>query len=483
MTTPAAPVKLFDASDPAFQTLDARAAASLLAVAGDIAVLVDPGGIVRDVSMGPTDVAGDLSREWVGRAWQDTATGETKLKIDTLLREVAAKGVSKRRQVNHTTSSGADLPIAYTAVRVGEDGSVVAVGRDMRHLSSLQQRLVEAQQAMERDYWRLRHVETRYRLLFQLASDGILVIDASTMKVLDANTAAGQVFGDVSDRLIGRTFPFGVDVKSARTLEELVTAARGAGRAGDVTISLVDSDRDWHVSASCFRQESATLLLVRLSPADSGESVQADASTQGRIRTLIERSPDAFVVTDLDGHIMEANRSFLDVAELASLEQARGALLSTFIGRPGADFPVFVSMLKKHGAVRLVATAARGSHGAQTEVEVSAVWVPDAEEPCIGFTMRDIGRRLASGPQGARDLTRAVEELTSLVGRVTLKDLVRDTVDLVERHFIEAALELTNDNRTSAAEVLGVSRQSLYVKLRRHRLVAPAAERDGEAAD
>lgn len=44
-----------------------------------------------------------------------------------------------------------------------------------------------------------------------------------------------------------------------------------------------------------------------------------------------------------------------------------------------------------------------------------------------------------------------------MVGRVSLRDLVRDTVDLVERHFIEAALELTNDNRTSAAEVLGVS--------------------------
>jgi transcriptional regulator PpsR len=129
-------------------------------------------------------------------------------------------------------------------------------------------------------------------------------------------------------------------------------------------------------------------------------------------------------------------------------------------------------MLKKNGVVRLMATSARGLHGQQSEVEVSAVWAPQSEEPCIGFTIRDIGRRLAASPQGARDLTRAVEELTTLVGRVSLRDLVRDTVDLVERHFIEAALELTNDNRTSAAEVLGVSRQSLYVKLRRHRLAA-----------
>jgi hypothetical protein len=39
----------------------------------------------------------------------------------------------------------------------------------------------------------MRHVETRYRLLFQLSSDGILVVDATTHKVLDANSAAGQI--------------------------------------------------------------------------------------------------------------------------------------------------------------------------------------------------------------------------------------------------------------------------------------------------
>jgi transcriptional regulator PpsR len=223
------------------------------------------------------------------------------------------------------------------------------------------------------------------------------------------------------------------------------------------------------------------LLLVRFSAVDAANlSVDGDASSPARVLDLLERSPDGFVVTDLDGHILTANRAFVDIAELASLEQIRGTLISNYIGRPGADFPVFLSMLKKNGAVRLIGTSARGSHGNQTEVEVSAVWVPDGEEPCIGFTLRDIGRRLAVGPQGARDLTRAVEELTSLVGRVSLRDLVRDTIDLVERHFIEAALELTNDNRTSAAEVLGVSRQSLYVKLRRHRLASPTGDRDDQ---
>jgi DNA-binding NtrC family response regulator len=41
---------------------------------------------------------------------------------------------------------------------------------------------------------------------------------------------------------------------------------------------------------------------------------------------------------------------------------------------------------------------------------------------------------------------------------------------MIERLCIEAALELTRDNRASAAEMLGLSRQSLYSKLRRYGL-------------
>ena len=51
-----------------------------------------------------------------------------------------------------------------------------------------------------------------------------------------------------------------------------------------------------------------------------------------------------------------------------------------------------------------------------------------------------------------------------------LKNLVRETTDLIERLCIEAALELTHDNRASAAEMLGLSRQGLYTKLRRYGL-------------
>ena len=49
-----------------------------------------------------------------------------------------------------------------------------------------------------------------------------------------------------------------------------------------------------------------------------------------------------------------------------------------------------------------------------------------------------------------------------------LKDLVRETTDIIERLCIEAALQLNDNNRASSADMLGLSRQSLYVKLHRH---------------
>ena len=65
---------------------------------------------------------------------------------------------------------------------------------------------------------------------------------------------------------------------------------------------------------------------------------------------------------------------------------------------------------------------------------------------------------------------RSVEQLTELVGRASLKEIVRESTDLIERLCIEAALAYTSDNRASAAEILGLSRQSLYSKLHRYGL-------------
>lgn len=75
---------------------------------------------------------------------------------------------------------------------------------------------------------------------------------------------------------------------------------------------------------------------------------------------------------------------------------------------------------------------------------------------------------------------RATGHLAALVGSVPLKELVRDTTDLIEKDCIATALQLTGNNRSLAAQVLGLSRQSLYIKMRRHGLIDENLEPDSK---
>jgi transcriptional regulator PpsR len=464
-------VKQFGAPGKSLGTLDAEAAATVIAAASDVALILDREGVIRDLAFGSEDLSREDYGQWLGKRWLDTVTVESRPKVEALLRDAADKVPPRWRQVNHPSARGADVPVVYSAIQVGRDGRIVAVGRDLRSISALQQRLVEAQQSMERDYWRLRHVETRYRLLFQMATEAVLIVDATTQKVLEANPAAVSLLGAAERRMVGKSILEGFDGPSAAAIDELLAGVRIAGRADEVRARLASSHREFLVSASLFRHESASLFLVRFAPLPSEAATDgAMQAKSGWLAQAAESAPDAVVVTEADGRILACNAAFVELAQLATEEQARGESLERWLGRPGVDLNVLLANLREHSSLRLFATTLRGESGAIAEIEISAATLPGSAPPRIGFTIRNVGRRLQADARAGRELPRSVEQLTELVGRVPLKELVREATDLIERLCIEAALELTRDNRASAAEMLGLSRQSLYVKLRRYGL-------------
>jgi transcriptional regulator PpsR len=390
--------------------------------------------------------------------------------VAALMKEAASKTAQKWRHINHPSPQGADVPLLYSAIRVGKDGSMVALGRDLSAVATLQQRLIDAQQSMERDYLRLRHMETRYRHLFESSAEAVLVVDAASHKIMEANPAAGQLFGLTAKQVVGRTLPEFFDVAGARSVLALLGGVRAAARAQDVWARLDDGERELSVSASLFRQEGGALFLVRLSNTEVGSHAPSP-DVASALRRVVEHMPDGFVVTDADGRVLTANAAFVEMTQLAAAEQVSGQSLDRWLGRAGVDLSVLIANLRQHGSVRLFATTLRSQYGSTIEVEISATSVPDGERSCLGFTVRDVGRRLAeAAPRQKRELPRSVAQLTELVGRMPLKDIVGETTDMIEQLCIEAALELTRNNRASASEMLGLSRQSLYVKLRRYGL-------------
>lgn len=450
--------------------LAAAQTAEVVAVASDVAMVLDRHGVIKDISVSSGDLARKGFSEWLDRPWIDTVTPESRHKVSEMLRDASGGVLSRWREINHPSESGDNLPVRYFAIDTGDDGRVIVIGRDLQSSAALQQRLLQVQQSVERDYLQLRQAEARYRLLFQSASEAVLILDAGTRKVREANPAAARLTGLADTTISGQGFAALLDPHSVDAALEFLNTTPAAVSAASVPVRLV-SGLDCTLAASIFRQDKTSCLLVRLTPVNS---VPVAGDPAARLAAVLDRISDAFVVTDTEMNILAVNPAFLDLTHLSSRDEALSGTLERYLGRPQIDLKIMVSQLRQHGSLRNFSTVVRGVYGESEEVEVSAVSVPDGDQTCYGFSIRGVARRFAtplpSTSIGVGAEPRSVEQLTKLIGRLPMKDIVRESTDLIERLCIEAALTLTSDNRASAADVLGLSRQSLYSKLRRYGL-------------
>lgn len=457
-------VSTFETPKQSLSGLGPDALSTLLSAVADLVLVLDAGGVIRDVSSAsPVLTSGGGLRHWVGKRWADLVTIECRAKIDRMLDDAADDARVVWRQINIPSDDGADFALSFCAIGVGPKGRVIALGRDLRAQAELQQQLVDAQQALERDYLRLRHLESRYRTLFDLTGESVLVVDGKTLKVIESNPAASIAFGGNTSKLVGRSILDCIDASSRSAVVKLLDAVHASGKPDQLPIRL--GKQRVMLSVSMMHEEHGELLLLRVASVSAAQDVISDTRADMVLRVL-EQTPDAFVVTDNDGDIVAANRAFAELVQLPRADLALGESLDRWLGRAGVDLNVLLANLRQRGNVRLFATTMRNENGIAIPVEISAVSVPQGEMPGLGFTIRDIGRRLNAADSGRNDLPRSAEQLTELVGRVPLREIVGETTDLIEKLCIEAALQLTQDNRATAAEVLGLSRQSLYVKLR-----------------
>ncbi len=460
--------------------LETDATARILASANDVTIVIDREGVIRDIAVGSSDLGDDPFASWIDRPFIDTVSPESRSKVQEMLQDVASRGTPRWRQVNHPAPKG-QVPVRYLAMEAGSDGRVIAVGREMRAALQVQQRLIQLQQSMERDYVRLRETEQRYRLLFEQSSEAVLVVDGQSRRITEANPAAVALLGPSlagtgAATLGGQPLPglFASDDRDS-LLQHLGALLSGVQTSGARAFHLADGN-PVSLAATLFRQQRTTLLLVRLQSTEQAEIETARPDVP--LEAVLDRIPDAFVLVDRAGIIRAVNAAFLDLTGLPRAEQVVAEPFSRFLARPDIDFDLMLGQLRTDGMLRNFETRLRTRHGELEDVEVSAVSVERGGDLHHGFVIRSIARRIGRAEEDGAGTPRSVEQLTELVGRVALKDIVRESTDLIERLCIEAALRYTSNNRASAAEILGLSRQSLYSKLHRHGLASPGIDAD-----
>ncbi|WP_425040019.1 transcriptional regulator PpsR [Primorskyibacter sp. S187A] len=444
---------------------------SILSVASDIALVVSKDGIIHSVLINANDTSyGNLSH-WEGRSIEEFLTSDSYHKWQRAVDAFISGYQPRPVEINHTDNANWEFPIRYTFHQVGSEDTILMLGRDLRPIAETQQQLVQAQMALERGYEARREFDSRYRMLLASTREPIVFVSTGSGRVIDLNEPAASLLGGNRDALTGVTFANEFkDKRGSEFIDSLVHLAV-SDSGSEMSTTTRQSKRLVRIEPVVFRAAGDRVLLCRIEPAESQSGSTGD-HLMLNLSALYQKGADAMLFTDGNGTIEAANDAFLDLADAAHLSDVRGRPLSDFLARGQVDLAVLLDNAKREGQMRMYATKLTNDFGAVTPIEAAATWLSDRSPPQVAFVIRDTGRAEAMRRSSGSIDDPAQSNVVDLVGTSSLKEIVAETTDVVEKMCIEAAVELTNNNRVAAAEMLGLSRQSLYVKLRKYGLLA-----------
>lgn len=460
--------RIFNRSTRLFEQTGPQASAFLASVGADVTLLLSADGDIVDVAYRDPSLERYGIDGWVGRAFRDTVTIECVEKIDALFEENAKTGTTRRRQVNHPVSGQADLPVDYTLLSVDGMPWRLALGEDMRKLSELQQQLVRTQAELEAEYRKIRDAEGRYRTIFHKTAQAIIIVDGDNHAVIDINLTGANLLQQPAARIIEKPVLQLVEREDRAKLADALSAARHGGTRKSVALRAAGHPDPLLGVIEPYRESGRGNLMLTL-VADAASAAQ---SANGHADpALLDSFPEALVVIDRKGMISIANDPFLDLIHVLNKSMVVERNLNTWLGASSVDLQVLLSRVREEGQVRQFSTVIRDELGTTRTVAVSAARMSgDADNQRIGVFITEATRRDSQFAVPTPGAESGSSDFAELVGRVPLKDLIREAVDVIEKMCIEAALRQTDNNRASAADMLGLSRQSLYIKLRRHGL-------------
>jgi PAS domain S-box-containing protein len=274
-----------------------------------------------------------------------------------------------------------DVEVRYVPITHRGEPHVLAVARD----------ITERRRSEER----LRASEARYKLLFEMESDAIVLVDAATLRIVDANRAAVELYGYSREELLSM---------SAQNLsDEPILTARSINESqGFLTIPLRRHRRKngeiFTVEITANRLELGGRRIVLAAIRDISERrVREEAlkRSEERLRATVEAAFDCVVAMDAQGRILDFN---------AAAERCFGYPRNTVVGKPLGDTLIperhraaHEAGLKRYlaggpGAYigRRVETTALRADGSEFPIELTISAVPSAEGSIfIGF-LRDL---------------------------------------------------------------------------------------------
>ncbi|MFX0079952.1 MAG: PAS domain S-box protein, partial [Candidatus Hermodarchaeota archaeon] len=299
---------------------------------------------------------------------------------------------------------GKTVPSHYSFKAIRKDSSerwleMYVIVTEYNGKPAVQATFIDITERQEADI-KLQESEARYRGLFDELPVGLYRTSIDG-QIIDANPALIKLLGarDIEELLALNASDFYVDRDEREHYEEIL-GQEGIVTGHDVQFKRLDGEMIWvHDTFRAIRDEDGAVQYYEGSLEDITDQKRAALAlkeSEEKYRTLVETSPDAITVTDLEGNVIMVNRQAL---QLYGVEDEKDLIgVSAFELIDPEDVPIAMENLQK-----TIQTGTSGTmeytllrrDGTTYPAELNAAVLKDAEGNPTAFigVIRDISDR------------------------------------------------------------------------------------------
>ncbi|MDO8988644.1 MAG: diguanylate cyclase [Sideroxyarcus sp.] len=288
----------------------------------------------------------------------------TEFRPDIVLADYNLPSYNGRVALDYVQQNHPDLPVIMVTGAIGEERAVELLRAGARdyilkdrpaRLPAATLRVINEQKefiARRESEKRLREAESKYKMLFEAANDGIELLDAAGF--VDCNEKAASMYGLEKASVIGRSHAdfapelqhdgrLSVDVAA----EKMQAAMNGESQHYEWLARRADGtlfDVDIGLNRMEFGGAIYVLAIVR-DITGRKRVEEALRASESRFRLLVENAPMCIHEIDMDGRISSMNKAGLDMMGVAQESEVQGYTYLDLVG--AADRERIADLLAK----------------------------------------------------------------------------------------------------------------------------------------
>ena len=325
--------------------------------------------------------------------------------------ETRAEQGATRTEQNVTRARQAETRTEQAATRARQAGTRMEQGatgteQDTTRARQAETRTEQATVQAEQDMTRTQQAETRleqairaselsYRRLFETAKDGILILDAATGRISDANPFLVELLGFSHDEMIGKTVgelsPF-KDIESNQLMLERLQKD-GYVRYEDLPLERRDG-RKAAVEFVSNVYQAGDKRVIQCNIRDITERKLAEKMVR-QLAALVESSDDAIIGKGLDGNILSWNAGAEKMFGYSAAEMVGGSLMSLVPAERLEEEHFILERIERGESVPHLETVRVRKDGSRVDLSLTVSPIKDSAGKVVGASKvaRDITER------------------------------------------------------------------------------------------